>query len=256
MTRKLAVVMLGLSVLPLLRVQGLDRKGPKQSFEVTTTERYPFPHDGVIRLDNSYGYLTVEGWDEPEVEITVTKSTDRFHDPEWEAKASRMFDQVRVVAERPSDRELTISTKLPKRTSLFTSMLPSDRVIVTNPVPPNNKRGVTVEYRVLVPRDTRLAIHHDNGYVWVSGVTGDIEIHSHTGDMIVMLPDPGPYSIDAKTGLGSVTCDFVGRTRRQFPAGTHFVDASPTASKRVRLRMGRGSITIKEGLASGPLWKD
>ena len=47
---------------------------------------------GTIRLDNSYGYLTVEGWDEPEVEITVTKSTDRFYEPEQKEKAEQRFD--------------------------------------------------------------------------------------------------------------------------------------------------------------------
>jgi len=35
-------------------------------------------------------------------------------------------------------------------------------------------------------RDSRLIVHHDYGYVWVSDVAGDIEVDSHTGDMIVM----------------------------------------------------------------------
>jgi hypothetical protein len=36
-------------------------KAPKQSFEVTSTERVNFQPGGAIRLENSYGYLTVEG---------------------------------------------------------------------------------------------------------------------------------------------------------------------------------------------------
>ena len=67
------------------------RRGPEQSFEVTSTERVNFLPGGTIRLNNSYGYLTVEGWDEPEVEITVTKSTDRFYEPEQKEKAEQSF---------------------------------------------------------------------------------------------------------------------------------------------------------------------
>ena len=75
----------------------------------------------------------MEGWDEPEVEITVTKSTDRFYEPEQKAKAEKHFDQIRVVTERRSDKELAISTTLPARHGFLSSMLPSRRIIVTMP---------------------------------------------------------------------------------------------------------------------------
>ena len=251
MTRRLAAVLFGLSAMGTAVLFGADgpgEKGPKQSFEVTSTERVPFLPGGTIRLDNSYGYLTVEGWDEPEVEVTVTKSTDRFYEPEQKAKAEQRFEQIRVAAERRSDKELAISTTLPARNSLFSSILPSRRIIVTMPMPQSNTRGVTVEYRVHVPRDSRLVVHHDNGYVWVSDVTGDIEVNSHTGDMIVMLPDPGPYSIDARTRLGSVSSDFTGKaaTTNSWWALTSLTPAR-LRSRRIYLRMGRGSITIKNG---------
>src|SRR5208283_4090477 len=214
--------------LPLLAADALQAKGPKRSFEATTTERVSFLPGGTIRLVNSYGYLSVVGWDSPEVEVTVTKSTDRFYDPEEKQEAERRFEQVRVVTERRSDKELAISTILPARNPLFRSVLPLDRILFTKPLVPNNRRGVTVEYKVMVPRDSRLVVHHDTGYVWVSDVTGDIEVNSRTGDMIVMLPDPGPYSIDAKTRLGSVFSDYTGKGQYRFVAGTHFDYASQT----------------------------
>jgi hypothetical protein len=149
---------------------------------------------------------------------------------------------------------LAISTSLPVRHNLISSILPSKRIIVTMPV--HSQRGITVEYTVHVPRDSRLVVHHDNGYVWVSDVTGDIEVHSHTGDMIVMLPDPGPYSIDARTRFGSVSSDFTSKANRSFLVGSHFTYAGQASSRRVHLRMGRGSITIKSGPPSGPFWKN
>jgi len=257
MRRSPAVVLMGLAMgasLELFGADGLEEKGPKQSFEVTSTERAPFLPGGTIRLERSYGYLTVEGWDEPEVEVTVTKSTDRFYEPSQKQKAEQRFDQIRVVTERRSDKELATSTTVPRRNSPFTSVLPSGQIILITPLPLKNKRGVTVEYRVRVPRDSKLVVHHDNGYVWVSDVTGDIEVHSHTGDMIVMLPDPGPYSIDARTRLGRVSSDFTGKggVFGQFLVGSRFAYAGQAGSRRIYLRMGRGSITIKQGPASGP----
>jgi hypothetical protein len=258
--RRILAMVFGLSVLgsalPLRAADGPAAKGPKQSFAVASTERVNFLPGGTIRLVDSYGYLTVEGWDEPEVAVTVTKSTDRFYDPAEKQEAERRFEQIRVVTERRSDKELAITTTLPARNPLFRSILPLDRIILTKPLVPNGRRGVTVEYKVLVPRDSRLVVHHDTGYVWVSDVTGDIDVNSHTGDMIVMLPDPGPYSIDARTRLGSVSSDFTGKGQFRFVAGTHFAHAGQTSPRRISLRMGCGSIAIKQVPPSGPFWKN
>jgi hypothetical protein len=254
MTRRLAAFLLGLSGVvarPLFAAEG-----PKQSIEVTSTERFDFLPGGTIRLENSYGFLTVEGWDEPEVEITVTKSTDRFYVPENKEQAGRLFDKVRVATERRSDKELAISTILPVRHGLFTAVLPSGSIVRTAPLLPFHKRGIGVEYTVHVPRDSRLIVHHDNGYVFVSDLTGGIEVDSHTGDITVMLPDPGAYSIDARTRVGSVTSDFAGKALNQFLLGTHFTFAGQAPARRIHLRMGRGSITIKNGPPSGPFWKN
>jgi hypothetical protein len=257
--RKLAMVF-ALSVLgaalPLLAADGPETKGPKQSFEVTSTERVNFSPGGTIRLVDSYGYLTVEGWDEPEVEVTVTKSTDRFYGSENKQEAERRFGQVRVVTERKSDKEITISTILPARNPFFRSVLPLDRIVLTKSLVPNNRCRVTVEYKVLVPRDSRLVVRHDTGYIWVSDVTGDIDVNSRTGDMIVMLPDTISYSVDARTRLGSVSSDAMGKGQYRFVAGNHFAYASQTPSRRVSLRMGCGSITIKRVPPSGPYWKN
>jgi hypothetical protein len=64
----------------------------------------------------------------------VTKSTDRFYEPEQKEKAGEQcFEQVRVVTERRSDKELAISTTLPDRHGFPSSILPSRRIIVTMP---------------------------------------------------------------------------------------------------------------------------
>jgi len=248
MTNKLVTVF-GVSVLgtalPLLGAEGLVEKGPKQPFEVTSTERVNFSPGGTIRLNSSYGYLSVDGWDEPQVEVKIIKSTDRFYNPSQEQEAKQRLDLIGVVTEHPSETELSITTGRAAR---------HRRV---PPMPRTTKASVTVEYQIHAPRDSRLVIHNDTGYVWVSDITGGIEATSRTGDIIVMLPDPGPYSIDARTRMGSVSSDFTGKDlHNQFLVGTHFTYPSEAPSRRIYLRMGIGSITIKQGPPSGPTWKN
>jgi hypothetical protein len=79
-----------------------------------------------------------------------------------------------VAAERRSDKELVISTTLPDRHGFPYSILPSRQIIFT--MPKKTTLGVTVDCTVHVPRDSRLVVHQDHGYVWVSDVAGDIEV--------------------------------------------------------------------------------
>ena len=234
MTRGLAVFFSGVGVLAAVLPLFAEEEFP-HPFEVATTERVDFSAGGTIRLNGSYGYLSVDGWDEPRVEITVIKSTDHFFEPRQQEEAKQRLDLIHVTTERTSATELSITTSRPPRHNTWAHLLPRTKT-----------EGVTVELRIHVPRDSRLAIHHDMGYVWVSDVTGEIEANSHTGDMIVMLPDPGPYSIDAKTHLGSVSSDFTGAGIKQFVTGTKFIRTGEGPARRVHLRMGRGSITIKQ----------
>ncbi len=235
-----------LAALPSLSAEGAADNGPKQPFEVTSTEHTPFAPGGIIRINGSYGYLAVEGWDEPEVEVTVIKSTNGFYEPSLRQQEEQRFDRVRVVTERRSDRELAISTTPAVRKSVF---------FFPRPLLPSPRHGLTPDYRIHVPRISQLVVRHDNGYVWVSDVTGDIEVRSHTGDMIILLPDPGPYAIDARTRLGSVSSDLIGKGHR-YMVGTHFTFSGSVPARRIYLRLGRGCITIKSGPSSGPVSKD
>jgi hypothetical protein len=234
MTTKPAMVFFRLALLATA-LSVLAEEGPAQSFEAGHTERTNFSPGGIIYVNDSYGYLSVDGWDERAVEITIIKSTDRFYQPDRLDEAKRRVEQIQVMTEQRSDTELAITTI---RASRHADWAP--------PLPATTKAGVNIECQIHAPRDTRLVIHHDTGYVWVSDVTGEIEATSHTGDMIVMLPVPAVYSIDAKTRMGSISSDFVGHGLKQFLVGSHFLREGEGPSRRIYLRMGRGSITIKQ----------
>jgi hypothetical protein len=234
-------------------LQGQD--GRKRPVEVSKRESASLQSASRVLVEHSYGYLNVEAWDEPEIEVSVTKSTDRFYKPNQKVDAERRLDEVRVTTDQRSDAPFIITTTLPVRNSLFTSVLPDGRIVVTPPLLPKTKRGVTVECTIHLPRNTNLTVHHDNGYVWVSDVTGDLELHSHTGDMIVLLSNSSSYAIDARTRLGRVVSDFDGRGGTPLLIGSRFTHADEAPAHRVILRMGRGTITIKNGPPTGSFWK-
>src|SRR6267142_4495377 len=105
--RRKRMVLCWLSVMGLA-VPLLGDETTKQPVEVTSTERVSFASGGLIRLSDSYGHLTVEGWDRPEVEITVTKSTDSYFAPDQREQAMRLLERLQIVPERRSDTELVI----------------------------------------------------------------------------------------------------------------------------------------------------
>ena len=148
MTRRLTVLFLGLNVLSIvLPLYGDDTS--KRPVEVVHTERVNFSPGGVIHVVHSFGSLTVEGWDRPEVEVTVVKSRERYYEPTQHEQAARALERVRIVAERRSDRELAVSTILPHRRFPYLW---------------GGKGDVMVEYVIHAPRDSRLVIQHGAGY--------------------------------------------------------------------------------------------
>ena len=230
MSHKLSAVFLVSVLAVMLPLLGADELKPAQ---VTNTERVDFLPGGTLRIDGSYGSLNVEGWDQPTVEISVTKSL-RFGESKTQEQGQRRLESIRVVANRNSPSELTISTTLASRQGDWVRFWS-----------PTTTAGVTAEVEVHVPRDTRLAIHHHTGYVFVSGVTGDIEVSVGRGDIVLMLLDSGSYSIDAKTKLGIVSSDFEGSALSRYLVGQRFVRTLTPPSQQLYLRMGFGGITIK-----------
>jgi hypothetical protein len=177
-----------------------------------------FAPGGIVRVNGSYGTLNVEGWDRPEVETAVVKSTQKYYGPKQREKAVPLLERAQISTERISDTELAIST--------------------------HQDRKISVDYEIRVPRDSRLEIHHGTGQVLVANITGDIKATGHRGDILLMLPDTVAYSIDAKTKIGVVTSDFAGELhKRWYLLGERF--AGPSASHRIYLRVSLGGITIK-----------
>ena len=212
----------------------LGEGGIKQPPEKTSTERMNFAPGGTIRIDGSHGDLAIEGWDRSEVEVTVIKTLPYRRKARQPDQDASDLDRVRIVTEHKSPPELTISTALPSR-----------RLPWTPPFARHTTGGVMIQYRIHVPRDSRLAIHHGTGSVSVGGLTGDIDASVGRGDLLLWLP-PGLYSLDARTKFGIVSSDLEDVAHNGHLIGESFTQVNPPPSHRLHLRTGFGGITLKE----------
>jgi hypothetical protein len=204
--------------------------GNKKLIDVSNTQQAPFQPGGTIHVEHSYGELSVEGWDQPTVELTVTQTPEHLYSAKDQADAAKRVEAVKVSIERKSDTEMEIATALPHYSRW------------THPFGP--VAGVRMQYRLHVPRNSKLVIHHENGEVMISGVTGDIEASGHAGDIVVLLPETEKYSIDAKSKFGTITSDFDGDFRHGLMKGEYALTA-PAPAHKIQLRIGRGGIEIK-----------
>jgi hypothetical protein len=191
----------------------------RQKVQVTTTEHLNFAPGGTLRLQHSIGELTVEGWERPEVEVTVTKSTQDAYDQRERERATKELDRVSVKTERRAD-ELVI-------------------------VPWRKATHLNLEYHIKAPSNTRLIVNHDTGEVHLDNVSGDIDAKVLGGAITLSLPPEGQYDVDAKSDFGSVTSDFPGMEhRRLWQIGHQLVQDTPVAPHKLHLRIGFGDIVI------------
>jgi hypothetical protein len=188
---------------------------------VTKTEHADLPTGGTIRFKNSTGELTIEGWDQPGVEITTTASTKI-------ARGAHLLAGVKVSETREGN-DLVITTGFPRHTRFL-------------PRPSVGARDFDLEYNVKVPRKAKLIVDHDAGEVHLDHLTGDIHATMLQGEMTLRLPAESQYDIDAKSRIGDVISDFAGTARREH-LGHTFMTSRP-APHSLYLRNGYGDIII------------
>jgi hypothetical protein len=216
-------------VLPLL-----DTAAIRQPVDASTVQHVDFAAGGTVRLLDSFGYLTVEAWDKPEVEVTLTKTRDGRFGPEQEARLREDMERVQVAVNRKSATEMEVTTILPKRKGVLGAVSPWRKT----------KGGVSLEYHLFVPRDSNLVVQHHGGSVLVNGVSGNVSIASSSGDIVLMIPDPESYEIDAKSRIGTVSLDFADASRRRYFAGESFLNEGQ-GKRKIFARVGYGGVTVK-----------
>ncbi|MGA2116313.1 MAG: hypothetical protein ABSH56_16350 [Bryobacteraceae bacterium] len=187
---------------------------------------------GTIQVNNAYGEVNVEGWDRPDVEVTVTRSVFQYGTPQEREAAQRYLNQFRVNTAKAANGDLMISTILPSRNRLIRLF-----------------RGwgdFTVEYRIQVPFHSRLRIREGKGDVVITDVAGDIDARAHVGDILVQVPQSATYQVDARCRFGGVYSDLPGTSGHASLFGRSFRENASTASHRLFLRVGAGGVSVQQ----------
>ena len=205
-----------------------DPTGMKQKARVVDTEQMVFSSGGTIELQDSFGQVSIEGWDWPEVELTVTKTTQRKYSDLEMPHAMAELDRILIGTERPSDNHLVITTTFPDRN-------------LTRPL--RGKSNVDLEYRIRAPRQTRLIVKHNIGEVNVSDIVGDMRLTARIGDISLRLSPEARYAVDAKAKVGGV-CSEWGNLTRDHAMGAQDLQPAGAPAYELYLRVGIGDITV------------
>jgi hypothetical protein len=185
-----------------------------------------------LRFETSRGGVSVEGWDKPQVEITILKSSTGLFDPKQHEEATRLLNAAQVSAE-PMNDAIVISTKIPE----------------------HDRKDVRIEYAIKAPRGMKIEVgNHAEGDLSFTGMSGDIEATTRHGQITLDLPGNERYTIDAHTRYGDVYSDFQGQDRRRrlfhhdFTAGASSETATggttAGAEHKLLLRAEIGDIVI------------
>ena len=176
--------------------------------DVVTTEHAALAAGGQVRVEDSTGSVNIIGWDQPDVEVVATRST---FPTDSKDKATERLGRIQITVTGGGTGEVTIATKKPYL------------------------RGTYIDYRIMVPRSARLLVRHRTGDVVITKVEGDIDAKAGKGDLFVQLPEPGQYTIRAKSRLGGVYSDFKDETGSE----------ATGPARKIDLRIGVGGITIQ-----------
>src|SRR5262245_46625223 len=215
-----------------LGISAQAQTADKHEAEIKTTQSIEFGAKGTIQVVDSFGSVKVEGWDKEEVELTVTKRTQKKYEPKDLAKAAKGLERFKVTMEAVGETSLlVINTTYPSWTPFF-----------------RGKTNLKLDYLIKVPRQSTLLIKHGIGEVEVVNVSGDIEATASIGEISLRLPEDQSYAVDARVRIGDVSSEFGQTTHRKglFAVGAKLAGEPATPTRRIYLRVGIGDINVSK----------
>jgi hypothetical protein len=204
----------------LVLAQGAEKK----RVYVTTTERIPFANGVSVHLQDTFGEVRVEGWERNEVEIELTRGTQKKYSASEEAREKRRLEKVKLALKNDNAGGLLIETK---------NM-------------PFMKNNFALEYKVKVPQAIFLKVKHSIGEVRIKNMLADIEATVRIGVLAVEMPENARFDLDARTKIGEVESDFGGQYNRPKLLGAKMLDETKRSElHKVYLRVGIGEVQVR-----------
>jgi hypothetical protein len=213
----------------------LVAKAPLKPLNVTTTQSADFTAGATVRIAGTAGELDIQAWDEPRVQATLTST--EYADAGERDEVKKKLERIGLTVEKRGG-DVAVDLKTPSR-HFWARWL-------------RGKTNATVVLRVLVPRDAKLVVRHEDGSVMVYGVAGDIDASVRFGDIVLQLADPAQYSIHAKIRFGGVYTDYEGSEHHRMPLGENFLSDGGAGAHKLTLQVYMGGIDI---VKMGPVAK-
>jgi hypothetical protein len=202
-------------------------KEPLRPVEVKTVRAVDYSKGMAVRIAETAGQLNIEAWDQPRVQATL--SSVEWAEAHEQARVKKKLERIGLVVERESG-DVTVEMQAPSR-HFWARLL-------------RGKTNATVTCTVMIPRDAKLMVRHQDGAVVVYGAGGDIDAAARFGDIVLQLAAPGKYSVDARVRVGGVYTDYEGKYRQPLLVGQKFVTEGGAGARKVTARVGVGGISI------------
>lgn len=197
-----------------------------QKVSVHTSEVVPFANGVSVHLKDTFGEVFVEGWERHEVEIKLTRRTQKSYAADAQASQQRRLEKIKLVTSKDAAGGLLIETKN---------------------LPFLMKNNLELEYHVKVPQSILLKVKHSIGEVHITNVVGDIEATCRIGELVLHLPEKERYDVDARVKIGEVASDFGGQYNRQKLLGAKLTDdTNRSEPHKLYLRVGIGEVSVKK----------
>jgi hypothetical protein len=176
---------------------------------------------GVLVIDTRTGDLTIEGWDNPRVEVEAEKVVRAGS----EAKAQPLYDRLRVELDG-RDNFVTLRAVFPPRRPWR---------------PFRGESRLSVNFRIKMPYDASLKLVCVDGDVRITGIVGHELLRVNYGDVEIDVPDVYQLrSLFAHAWLGTVESDLHGieGDSSGLQQKVSFYNAYGNQDISVRVRMG------------------
>ncbi|MBN1361967.1 MAG: DUF4097 family beta strand repeat protein [Sedimentisphaerales bacterium] len=226
-------ISLGLGLAALLAAVGCDGRGiyvrnwnqiggNQRRYERTSSHEAPFPAGSTLDVDTSSGSIGVTGTDGTDCSIVATITG--FAPTEEEAQ--ELAEQVEIKLEQSND---------------------TLRVRADQPTLPNN-RGISVSYKIMVPRRANVACRSGYGSVTLAGFEGTVNGKTGSGS-IEAERISGTTHLD--TSYGSISCRDVTGSEIALHSGSGSIHTA-NLEGQTRIDSSYGSITC-DGFSGGDL---
>lgn len=140
--------------------------------EKTLTLSYSMQPSGTFVLDNRYGKVEIEGWDQDRLEAIMSVKVKH----KSEEKAYNLLDRIEPVTLEGQNFVNITSTIRDKRTSFFNDLLKNIDINI-------NKSDVDIDYIIKVPQSVKLDIKNSFGDILIENCSGHLLIDLNHGGL-------------------------------------------------------------------------